>query len=87
MLNEKAQMSWLERKANENGFRVLGCRLGNRRAWRWVRKGERGVHDGVDFEGALEVVDAGRLGNALLNGIGRGKTFGFGLLSLARLDR
>jgi CRISPR system Cascade subunit CasE len=39
----------------------------------------------VCFEGVLEVRDAGLLAGALAAGIGPGKAFGCGLLSLARM--
>jgi CRISPR system Cascade subunit CasE len=38
------------------------------------------------FEGLLTCVDPERLHTAVLNGIGRGKAFGMGLLSLATLQ-
>ncbi len=38
---------------------------------------------GVDFEGVLQVTDQNALIQTLKSGIGRGKAFGFGLLSLA----
>jgi CRISPR system Cascade subunit CasE len=37
----------------------------------------------VRFEGVLEVRDADRFREALANGIGPGKAYGFGLLSIA----
>lgn len=37
----------------------------------------------AQFDGLLECVDVDRLHDALVNGIGRGKAFGMGLLSLA----
>lgn len=40
--------------------------------------------DGVNFDGYLRVVDPGALERALREGIGPGKAFGFGLLTLAR---
>jgi CRISPR system Cascade subunit CasE len=39
------------------------------------------------FEGTLRVTDAGLLRAALTKGIGRGKAYGCGLLTLARIDR
>ncbi len=38
---------------------------------------------GVLFEGSLQVVDAEAFRKALAHGIGPGKAFGFGLLSVA----
>lgn len=39
----------------------------------------------VTFEGILTVTDAVRFGNTLVEGIGRGKAFGLGLLTIIRL--
>ncbi len=50
-----------------------------------TRKEHRGKHAGTDFEGILVVTDAAKIAAALAKGIGPGKAFGFGLLSLARL--
>jgi CRISPR system Cascade subunit CasE len=38
----------------------------------------------VQFEGDLEVTDAAAFRAALAQGIGSGKAYGFGLLSIAR---
>ncbi len=38
----------------------------------------------VQFDGLLEVTDPARFGESLLGGIGSGKGFGCGMLSLAR---
>ncbi len=45
---------------------------------------KRAVLSSVLFEGRLEITDAAVFQAALQNGIGRGKAFGFGLLSLRR---
>lgn len=84
LLDEDERLGWLARKAEQAGFAVLGVRTSNQKPWAWSR-GDRNVRfDGVDFEGTLRVRDAGRLRDALVAGIGSGKAFGFGLLSLAR---
>lgn len=64
-------------------------RTSNARVWRWgSARGERhGVHQGVDFEGLIEVVDAEKLRAAVESGVGPAKGMGFGLLSLATLQR
>ncbi len=60
-------------------------RTSNTRVWQWgSAKSERhGVHQGVDFEGLIEVLDASKLRAAVENGIGPAKGLGFGMLSLA----
>ena len=40
--------------------------------------------DGVTFEGVLEVTDAEKFREALAKGVGSGKAYGFGLLSVAK---
>lgn len=86
---EESQVAWLERQAEAAGFAITRRGGGrelvamNRRAYGWARGGRRARHDGVDFEGVLEVRDADRLAAAMAAGIGPAKAFGFGLLSLA----
>lgn len=62
-------------------------RTSNARVWRWghARSEQRGVHQGVDFEGLIEVVNAAALRAAVESGVGPAKGLGFGLLSLAAL--
>lgn len=49
-----------------------------------ARRGQPGpMHPLTRFEGIAEITDPDRLRHALLNGIGRGKPYGAGLLSLA----
>ncbi len=64
---------------------VAAVRTSASRPWRWQRPGDKtqGTHDGVDFEGMLEVVDPDALRRALTLGVGSAKSMGFGLLSLA----
>lgn len=91
---------WIVRKLDAAGARIptetlrndldepveqRAVRHSNARPWRWTRKDNPARHDGVDFEGVLEVVDPTRLRESLVLGIGPAKAFGFGLLSLAPL--
>ena len=83
LVREDEQQTWLERKAEAAGFRLLGLRMipeGNAVA----RKGERPLtFAAVVFEGRLEVTDAGRFREAWAAGIGSAKGLGFGLLTVA----
>lgn len=87
LFDETARLAWLTRKAEQTGFAVLGVRTSNAKPWTWARGDRSARFDGVDFEGTLRVVDANRLRDALIAGLGAGKAFGFGLLSLARADQ
>lgn len=75
------QLEWLNRKAQAHGFQIVTA-IPNR---------QTEIHDqphaltllGVQFDGLLHVNDPEQLHNAVINGIGSGKAFGCGLLSLA----
>lgn len=85
LLDQEGRLGWLARKADQAGLAVRGVRSSNEKPWSWSR-GDRSIRfDGVDFEGTATVVDPARLRDALVDGVGPGKAFGFGLLSLARV--
>lgn len=54
------------------------------RLWRWrgAEAPHAGTHQGVDYEGLLEVRDTERFCEAVLRGVGPAKGLGFGLLSV-----
>ena len=92
LVREEEQMAWLARKAEQGGFRLLSTRAaaqGDAEGWIKVDPAggapERRRYQmlTVQFDGVLEVSDPRRLQEAVANGIGSGKGFGFGLLSLA----
>ena len=87
LVRDEDRLQWLERKAVASGVKVLGVRTSNARPWRWARRGNSARHDGVDFEGHLEIEDPELLATAVVTGIGTAKAFGFGLLSLAQEKR
>jgi CRISPR system Cascade subunit CasE len=88
---EEACMGWLHRKAGQHGFRILACRMDagspDPRRVNGKVEGHKGGSPitvaSVLFDGILEVVDAALLREALQTGIGRAKSYGQGLLSLA----
>lgn len=88
------RLMWLSRKLSASGMRVVendfgtwllqvpdGRQYGRRRAENPT------THDAYVFEGLLEVVDPEMARQGVLSGIGPGKAFGFGLLSLAPIGR
>ncbi|MCC7536683.1 MAG: type I-E CRISPR-associated protein Cas6/Cse3/CasE [Deltaproteobacteria bacterium] len=80
------RMAWLARHARDAGFAVVDARVNAGAA----ASGSRGEADpvtfaGTRFDGVLEVRDADRFREALATGIGPGKAYGFGLLSIAPL--
>jgi CRISPR system Cascade subunit CasE len=100
LLREEEQLAWLARKGEQHGFRLLATALqpevpavqATPQATEW---GRRPGGDGraamplcfgaVLFNGRLEVTDAERFRATLIGGIGSGKAFGFGLLSVAAI--
>jgi len=87
IFKEEEQLEWLRRKADAGGFRIVRVLISReerivdkpgaepaRQALEWFA---------VQFDGILQVVNADAFGKTLRRGIGSGKAFGFGLLSLA----
>lgn len=87
------QINWLQRKAAEHGFLVHSVmpvqqqRIDGRIPRKEERSAIGGHHDAkffsVQFDGVLQVTDPARFLAAIESGIGSGKAFGFGLLSVA----
>lgn len=86
LFKDEEQLAWLRRKGEAAGFYLLSCQINsNERQLSRKGNGEQSiVHQAVLFEGLMRAVDPTALLEALSNGIGSGKGFGFGLLSLAR---
>jgi CRISPR system Cascade subunit CasE len=87
------QMTWLETKAGNNGFRLGICRspqgdipdatITQRSTLRFRRGSADITLSTATYEGILVVTDTQKLRAALINGIGRAKGYGCGLLTLA----
>lgn len=91
LYEEAEQLAWLARKAESGGFRIDSAqvhpdRLGGKQQVGWRGRRERGREialDAVIFDGELTVTDPALLQQTLVTGIGSGKAYGFGLLSVA----
>ena len=80
-----AQAEWLVRLAARSGFVAERFEITHSERFR-ARKGKALVTlAAATFEGELRVTDTGKLRAALQNGLGHGRAFGMGLLSLAPL--
>lgn len=78
-----AQVEWLSRKAQEHGFELLQATIAATGAAELVRSHSVGSSfQGVVFEGRMMVRDPALFRAAMVKGIGPGKAFGFGLLSV-----
>lgn len=84
LVGEDAQLEWLQRQGERQGF-ALAAALVTGSDMLHCRKGSSRVSlRRVLFEGVLQVTDANALALAVSQGLGHGKAFGCGLLSLAR---
>ena len=85
------QMEWLKGKASQNGFEIMedNC-LVSANEWKNFYKNADGRDMKVklllvSYEGILRVTDENAFKQALVNGIGRGKAYGAGLLTVSRV--
>jgi CRISPR system Cascade subunit CasE len=90
IMGEAEQRVWLERKLKRAGAEVLESRVvrnGMQYAYKGGQKEEEGrqAHLAVLYEGVLRAIDAALLKQAVESGIGSGKGYGLGLLSLGHV--
>lgn len=79
------QLEFLRRKSQKCGFELFdgSCRITERGYGVQRKKGEAPIRlSKATFEGMLEVKDAALFKDALTNGIGRKKAYGFGLMTV-----
>jgi CRISPR system Cascade subunit CasE len=80
LFKEDEQIAWLNRKAADGGFEVLSLKMAKEGCFR-TRDGK--TFESALFDGVLRVEDSERFLKIMEAGIGTGKAYGFGLLSLA----
>jgi CRISPR system Cascade subunit CasE len=88
LVQEEDQVAWLRRKGEQGGFQVLSVRVAGPTKEKGHRQQRGAVISpltlaGVVFEGRLRVTDSEKFSQSLTRGIGPGKAYGLGLLSLA----
>jgi CRISPR system Cascade subunit CasE len=77
------QIAWLMRVAERSGFQLQQVVISGTGASERVQGRSRNLQfQGVLFEGVLQVSDPDQFRQALRDGIGPGKAYGFGLLSI-----
>lgn len=83
LVGEEAQMAWLNRQGERAGFKVLTGMVSGSDVLHGRKGAMRVSLRRVCFEGSLQPTDPAVLAQAVSDGIGPGKAFGCGLLSLA----
>jgi CRISPR system Cascade subunit CasE len=79
------QEKWLSEKSEKYGFKIIQDEIVERDRKRFMRNHRAVMFSMVTFEGILEISDEGVFKQTLVDGIGREKAYGCGLLTLARL--
>lgn len=83
LMDSESQIEWIYRKGEKHGFTLdenIPLRIEKPVNHSFNRKGKRGLHIGVRFQGLLHVTDNTAFKKAFCEGIGTAKGFGFGLL-------
>lgn len=83
------QKEWLVRQAEKHGFQISGesLQIMDSTWMMFNKRGERMVRAlAVTYEGLLKVTDVERFRIALIDGIGREKAYGMGLLTIMRTN-
>lgn len=80
LFGEDNQLEWLKRKAANGGFKVWPIRVAHEGS---VKTKDGKSFESVLFDGVLKVTDAEKFIKTVEEGVGPGKAYGFGLLSLA----
>ncbi len=91
---DEEKIEWLKRKGENAGFRLANVHIktdvanvaavAQSKIKSWRKDGKQPMTFGsVVFEGVLQVTDAEKFRESLIQGIGTGKAYGFGLLSIA----
>lgn len=83
LFKPEEQEQWLQRKGDTGGFQVISMTIIPEGKIIGKKEGETLTLYAVKYEGVLRVTDKDKFSKTILDGIGRGKRFGFGLLSVA----
>lgn len=88
LYSQSDREAWLKRQSEQHGFSVEGLDIiPSANLWGEKAKGQAQIkiHTAL-FQGVLKVQNPELLVTAIQQGIGRGRSYGCGLLSLQRLD-
>lgn len=82
IVGNTGQMKWIKERSTKNGFMLKNCSIIRNRSVK-LKHGKHTTYlYQATFEGVLEVNDLNIFKHALVNGIGREKAYGMGLLTV-----
>ncbi len=81
----RERMDWLERHARRNGFIVRSVRELSQEHISGRKGADKINYSGVAFDGILEITDPEAFWQVYCGGIGPGKSYGLGMLMIARI--
>ena len=84
LYTDEERLAWLSRQGVAHGFALETVIVTGDSPTLCQAKGNRAVFSAVRFQGMIRVTEPPAVLAAMAGGIGAGKGFGFGLLSLAR---
>ena len=84
LYQEEQQRSWIKERLEDRGALLLSALITRSGKKRFSKRDQTITLAVAQFDGILRVTDPAKLRRALESGIGHGKAFGLGLLSIAR---
>jgi CRISPR system Cascade subunit CasE len=87
MFHQADQLAWLEQKASQHGFMLRGVDvIPTPNVFGVKKRGQAPIRlVTVLYQGILQVTDSDLVVTAIQKGVGRGRSYGCGLLSVAKL--
>lgn len=87
VIHQEAAEIWWNRQGEQHGFEPLELRVDNHRFHKMKKNGDNNQRrfTSLDFYGRIRVTNADLFKQALINGLGRSKAFGCGLLLVRRI--
>lgn len=79
------QEEWFDKKSKAAGFSTEQCSIVQRDVRKFSRKGKIVTLHTAVYEGVLKIHDVETFKTAIVSGVGRAKSYGCGLLTLARV--
>ena len=81
---EKDLVRWIVKKGKQHGFTICSLSIGKPSLIQFKGKTGKQTHNKVVFKGKLKITSTEDFSQTIRKGIGKGKSFGFGMLLLSR---